>query len=65
MCQEYSSAPCSVHLSASCIETFDVFAVSSGMEALLPCVKVSRLVLLLCVKSTVVIHLVFVSVCHV
>ena len=41
--------PSSVCLSTSCIVTHDVSAVSSGMEA-----KVSRLVLLLYVKSTVV-----------
>ena len=62
MCQKYSSVPCSVCLSASCIGTFHVSAVSSGMEAVLICVKVSRLVLLLCVKSTVVCHVVSVSV---
>ena len=38
MCQEYSSVPSSVCLSASCIGTFDVGAVSSGKEALLLCV---------------------------
>ena len=35
MCQEYSSVPCSVCLSASCIVIFDVDATSSGKEALL------------------------------
>ena len=65
MCQEYSSVPRSVCLNASCIVTFDVGAVCSSIEALLLCVKVSRLVLLLCVKSTVVCHVVSVSVHHV
>ena len=57
--------PCSVCLSASCIGIFHVGAVFSGMEAVFKCVKVSRPVLLLCVKSTVVCHVVFVSVHHV
>ena len=57
--------PCSVCLNASCTVAFHAGAVSSGMEALLPCVKVSRPLLLLCVKSTVVCHVVFVSVRHV
>ena len=56
--------PSSVCISASYIGTFDVVAISSGMEALLLHVKVSRLVLLPCVKSTVVCHLVFVLMCH-
>ena len=55
----------SVSLSALCIGTFYVAAVSSGMEALFLCVKVFRLVLLLCVKSAVVCHVVSFSVCHV
>ena len=65
MCQNYSSVPTSVCLSTSCIGTFDGGAVRSGMEVLLLRVKVSRLVLLLCVKSTVVCHVEFVSVHHV
>ena len=65
MCQEYSSVPSSVCRSASCIGTFDGGAVSSIVEVLLLCVKVFRLVLLLCVKSTVVCQVVFVSVRHV